>query len=218
MTENLTPSDPQPRALSEGGEEILDGADALIAALIQLERHVGEGGWDQSPRLFALVNTDSVIAADPELAGRLGLLGTADGGHPDALTAVEQDHFQPGDDLLDDLAAIFWPDTVHGCALSLESTFLPTEAEADIPEDPALATEYVSTHQDRLELRVVIGVDRDGHTHGVARMRSEPDELLGSPDLVPGLTEALVLTLTEPDLPRHARVDDADIAGNNQEQ
>jgi hypothetical protein len=32
-------------------------------------------------------------------------------------------------------------------------------------------------------------------------MRSEPDELLGSPDMVPGLTEALVQTLADPDQP-----------------
>lgn len=215
MTENLTPSDEQPQGISVGGEEILDGSDALAAALIELERHVGEGGWDQAPRLFALVNTDSVIAAEPQLAAQLGLRGSAEGGHPDALTAVEQDHFQPGEDLLEDLAAIFWPETVHGCALSLESTFLPPGAEADIPDDPELATQYVSTHEDRLELRVVIGVDRDGHTHGVARMRSEPDELLGSPDLVPGLTEALIRTLADPDLPDAA---DADNDADNQEK
>jgi len=201
MSENLIPPDEQPRALSEGGDAILDGSDALIAALIELERHIGAGGWDQPPRLFALVNTDSIIDADPELAERLGLRGSADGGHPHALTAVEQDQFRPSEDLLDDLSAIYWPDTVHGCALSLESTFLPPDAEADIPEDPELATQYVSTHADRLELRVVTGVDRAGHTHGVARMRSEPDELLGSPDMVPGLTEALVRTLADPDQP-----------------
>lgn len=208
MSENHTAPDQQPRALSEGGEAILDGSDALIAALIELERHVGAGGWDQAPRLFALVNTDSMIAAEPQLATQLGLVGSADGGHPDALTAVEQDHFRPSDDLLEDLASIFWPETVHGCALSLESTFLPPGAEADIPDDPALATQYVSTHEDRLELRVVMGVDRDGHSHGVARLRSEPDELLGSPDMVPGLTEALVRTLADPDLPESG--DDGD--------
>ncbi|WP_195909161.1 PPA1309 family protein [Microlunatus sp. Gsoil 973] len=220
MSENLIPPDERPRALSEGGDAILDGSDALIAALIELERHVGTSGWDQAPRLFALVNTDSIIAADPELADRLGLRGSAEGGHPDALTAVEQDQFQPSEDLLEDLSAIYWPDTVHGCALSLESTFLPPGAEADIPDDPELATQYVSTHDDRLELRVVTGVDRAGHTHGVARMRSEPEELLGSPDMVPGLTEALVQTLTDPGQP--ADTDDAvarhAAAPDNQEQ
>lgn len=219
MNQNPTPSEEQPQGISVGGEEIFDGSDALAAALIELERHVGEGGWDQAPRLFALVNTDSVIAAEPQLAAQLGLRGSAEGGHPDALTAVEQDHFRPGEDLLEDLAAIFWPETVHGCALSLESTFLPPGAEADIPDDPDLAAQYVSTHEDRLELRVVIGVDRDGHTHGVARMRSEPDELLGSPDLVPGLTDALIRTLADPDLPDAADDDhDADHDADHQEK
>jgi len=203
MSENLTTPettpDRQARALSEGGEEILDGSDALVAALIELERHVGGGGWDQPPRLFALVNTDAMIAAEPQLADQLGLVGSADGAHPDALTAVEQDHFRPSEDLLQDLSVIFWPETVHGCALCLESTFLPPDAEADIPDDPELATQYVASHADRLELRVVMGVDRDGNTHGVARLRSDPDELLGSEDLVPGLTEALRRTLEEPD-------------------
>lgn len=197
MSENQTPPDQQPRALSEGGEEILDGSDALAATLIELERHIGQTGWDQAPRLFALVNTDSMLAAEPQLATRLGLRGSADGGHPDALTAVEQDQFQPSEDLLADLSTIAWPETVFGCALSLESTFLPSDVEADIPDDPTLAAEYVANHDDRLELRVVMGVDRAGNTHGVARLRNEPDELLGSPDLVPGLTEALARTLTD---------------------
>ncbi|GAB3928883.1 hypothetical protein GCM10011575_13640 [Microlunatus endophyticus] len=199
MSENQTPSDQQPRALSEGGEEILDGSDALAAALIELERHIGQAGWDQAPRLFALVNTDSMLAAEPQLATQLGLRGSAEGGHPDALTAVEQDQFRPGEDLLADLSTIFWPETVFGCALSLESTFLPSGADADIPDDPALAAAYVAQHEQRLELRVVMGVDRAGNTHGVARLRNDPDELLGSPDLVPGLTEALAQTLTDPE-------------------
>jgi hypothetical protein len=173
-------------------------ADALIAALMELERHVAADGWDQPPRLFALVSTDAVIAAEPELAGNLGLRGSSDGGHPDALTAIEQDHFQPTSDLLADLSAIFWPEAVHGCALSLESTFLPADAEADIPDDPDLAREYVANHELQQEMRVVVGVDRDAHRHGVARLRSQPEELLGAADLVPGLTDALAHTLAPP--------------------
>jgi hypothetical protein len=198
MTDDDTLPEPAPEdAISDGGETILDGAEALIAALLELERHVGEGGWDQPPRLFALVATDAVIAAEPELAVQLGLRGSAEGGHPDALTAIEQDHFEPTEDLLSDLSTIFWPDAVHGCALSLESTFLPADAEADIPDDPDEAREYVAGHQQRQEMRVVVGVDRDDHRHGVARVRSDSGELIGAPDLVPGLTEALAHTLAE---------------------
>ena len=195
--------DPDPRtedAITEGGE-ILDSADALVAALLELERHVGQDGWEQTPRLFALVRTDAVIAAEPEMAEQLGLRGTADGGHPDALTAIEQDHFRPSADLLEDLESIVWPDAVQGCALSLISSFLPADAEVDIPDDPQEAAEYVAGHELQQEMRVVVGADRDDHRHGVARLRTQPDELLGAPDLVPGLTEALAHTLAEPEAP-----------------
>jgi hypothetical protein len=194
MTEDTSQPDD---SISAGGETILGSADALVAALLELERHVGGDGWDQGPRLFALVPTDAVIAAEPELAGQLGLRSSVDGGHPDALTAIEQDHFQPTEDLLSDLSQIYWPESVHGCALSLESTFLPADADAEIPEDPDLAREYVAAHEQQQEMRVVIGVDRDQHRHGVARLRSQPEELIGAPDLVPGLTEVLAHTLAE---------------------
>ncbi|QDP98751.1 hypothetical protein FOE78_11640 [Microlunatus elymi] len=187
--------------MAAGGEQILDSADALVAALMELERHVGSDGWDQAPRLFALVRTDAVIAAEPEMAEQLGLRGTADGGHPDALTAIEQDHFQPTNDLLADLSTIVWPEAVQGCALSLVSSFLPADAEVDIPDDPEEAAEYVAGHELQQEMRVVVGADREDHRHGVARLRSQPDELLGAQDLVPGLTEALAHTLAEPEDP-----------------
>lgn len=173
--------------------------EPLIAALMELERHVDRDGWDQQPRLFALVPTDSVIAAEPQLAQQLGLRGSAEGGHPDALTAIEQDQFSPGDDLVAELAAIVWPPQVYGCALSMESSFLPTDAEASIPSDPTEATAYVSDHERRQEMRVVAGVDRDQHRHGVGRLRSEPDELLGAADMVPGLTRVLADTLVDSD-------------------
>ncbi|MFP5416126.1 MAG: hypothetical protein ACLGHZ_04500, partial [Actinomycetes bacterium] len=65
--------------------------DALVAALMEIERHVGHGGWDQPARLFALVPTDELVAAEPALARTLGLRTTADGGSPGSLTAIEQE-------------------------------------------------------------------------------------------------------------------------------
>src|SRR3712207_589746 len=109
---------------------------ALIAALVDLERHVGAAGWNQPPRLFALVLTDVFAAAEPGLAADLGLRTTADGAAPAALTAIEQESFAATDDLLADLAQLEWPETVFGCAVSTERTFLPAGAEADIPDDP----------------------------------------------------------------------------------
>jgi hypothetical protein len=171
------------------------GQIALMAALLELERHVREAGWDQPARLFALVLTDELVASEPELAASLGLRGSVDGGPEHGLTAIEQDEFASGDDLLDDLAGMEWPETVFGCAVSLERTFLPPSVESDIPDDPRAAVEFVAEHPLRQDVRVLVGVDRAGHTHGVARLVSQPDELLAADDLVPGLTTALAHTL-----------------------
>ena len=169
--------------------------DALLAALVDLERHVGTAGWDQQPRLFALVLTDVFAEAEPALAAELGLRTTAQGAPPGALTAVEQEEFVASGDLLADLASLEWPQTVFGCAVSAERTFLPAGQEGELPEDPAAAAAYVAAHPARQDIRVVVGADRAGHVHGVARLVSQPDELLGAEDLVPGLGSALAHTL-----------------------
>jgi hypothetical protein len=172
------------------------GQVALMAAVLELERHLREAGWDQPPRLFALVPTDELLAAEPELAQALGLRGSAAGAPADALTAMEQDDLDPAVDILDTLATLEWPETVFGCAVSLERSFLPPSAEDDIPDDPAEAAQFVAEHPERADVRVVVAVDRAGHRHGVARLVSQPDELLAADDLVPGLVSALAHTLT----------------------
>ena len=169
---------------------------ALVAALLELDRHLGAAGWDRPARLFALVRTDELAVAEPGLAAELGLRTSRAGGLPDALTAIEQDHFDPGGDLLTGLAAIDWPPTVFGCAVSTERTFLPAAYQADLPEDTDRAAEIVANHPERQEIRVVVGVDRAGNRHGVARLASRPEELLGAENLVPGLAAALAHTLT----------------------
>ena len=170
-------------------------ADALLAALLELERHVARDGWDQPPRLFALVLTDVIAAAEPVVAAELGLRGTAAGGPPDALTAVEQEEFAGSGDLVADLAQLEWPDTVFGCALTAVRTFLPSALESELPDDPGAAAAYVAAHPQRQEMRIVVGADRAGNRHGLARLVDQPTELLGSRDLVPGLSEALAHTL-----------------------
>lgn len=182
--------------------------DALIAALIELENHVGEAGWDQPARLFALVRTDELIAAEPALAAHLGLPSSADG-HPEgALSSVEQDDFRtvgasgpesedaPGEaDLPRVLARITWPDAVTGCALALERSFLPSRFEAELPDDPVAAERVVAAHEHRQDLRLVVGVLRDGSAHALARLVNQPDELLSGPELAPGVASALAATL-----------------------
>ena len=161
----------------------------LIACLFDVERHVSSLGWDQPTRLFALVPTGELLEAEPLLRGRLPE------GSPDSLSAVEQDEFVAGEDLKERLEGITWPASVEGCAIALERSFLPREREAEIPGDATEGARFVAAHPERMDVRVVVGVLRDGSRHGLARLVSNPDELLGAEDLVPGLTEALARTL-----------------------
>ena len=184
--------------------------DALVAALIEVDRHVGRNGWDTPPRLFALVLNDVLAATEPqlsaELAGGAGVQGvrlpscephtTGAGAEPGALTAIEQDEFASSGDLTSDLAHLEWPESVYGCALAAVRIFLPSDADTELPADPEAAAAAVAQHPQRQEIRVVVGADRAGNRHGVARLAAQPEELLGAPDLVPGLASALAHTLS----------------------
>lgn len=183
--------------------------DALIAALVELEHHVGEAGWDQPARLFALVRTDELIAAEPDLAAHLGLRTSAEGHPPDALSSIEQEEFRsvggsqgdaPSESSLPEvLARITWPDAVAGCAIVLERSFLPAQFEAEVPEDPIAAERFVASHPQRQDLRLVAGVLRGGAAHCLARLVRNPEDLLSSPELAPGVVSALTATL-DPDM------------------
>lgn len=181
--------------------------EALVAALVELEQHVGASGWDQPPRLFALVDTDTLVATEPDLAAHLGLQASTETGIAGALTSIEQEHFDPGDDIAGALQQMMWPPNVTGCAVSLERSFLPAGSEDDIPADPEAAAAFVAGHPGRQDVRVVVGAVRPGPghrvgvgeqrilSHGVARLVSRPDDLLGGAELVPGLAELVEHTL-----------------------
>ncbi len=167
-------------------------SDALAAAVLEVERHVGRSGWDQPSRLFALVPTDELLEAAPELAGQIG------SEHLDGhLSSIEQEDFHNGLPLFEALAHLAWPPTVVGCILCVERAFLPSQYEADLPDNPDDAGEAVSNHPQRQELRLVTGVLRTGERHAVARVRSDPSELLGGENLAPGLSTALLATLDD---------------------
>ncbi|HET7724815.1 MAG TPA: PPA1309 family protein [Propionibacteriaceae bacterium] len=166
--------------------------DALAAAVLEVERHVGQGGWDQPTRLFALVPTAELLAAAPELAAQLGQ------DHPEGhLSSIEQEDFHNGLPLFEALAHLAWPPTVAGCVLSVERVFLPSQYESELPEDFDEAGEAVASHPHRQELRLVTGVLRTGERHAVARVRSDPTQLLGGEDMAPGLSTALLATLSD---------------------
>ena len=175
---------------------------ALTQALIELEQYVAKEGWDQPPRLFALVDTAELIAAEPRLAAALAPETVAlDGqiGPMRAYTSIEQEGF-PGDKALDEaLAALAWPGTVHGVALVLERVMLPPSAEGQLPADGSGVDldAWVAAHPERQEVRIAVGVLRDGGHDCALRLRAKDadDNVLSGPDLVPGLVRALQQTL-----------------------
>lgn len=83
----------------------------LLAVATETEQHVAADGWAQPDRVFALVRTSDLAAAEPALAAALSDAG--------ALTAVEQE-LPAGTDLHDYLGHLAWPAGVHGCALAVE--------------------------------------------------------------------------------------------------
>jgi len=163
--------------------------EALVAALVEVERYVGRSGWDQPARIFALVPTREFVAAEPSLAAQFAAA------NPDGFTSIEQDDFHAGDDLAETLARLIWPPTVAGCVLALERAFLPADAEAELPEDPVLAARVVAEHPQRLDLRVVVCGPGAVSRHAVARIRSAEQELLEGAEMVPALADALAHTL-----------------------
>ena len=172
-------------------------AQDLLAAALDIERHVAAEGWDQPTLLFALVPTEHIRAEQPALAAQLGVV---DGGP--ALTTFEQPA-PPDDEELDVfLARVEWPDEIAGAAVVVERIVLPPAAEemiADRPDAAAAARE----HPDAQDMRIVVAVSRDGQQVSVLRLRGSSgtgsqgdseDSVLTGTDLVPGLGEALQAT------------------------
>ena len=138
--------------------------------MVELDRHVARNGWHSPPRLFALVLSDVLAAAEPQLSAELRL----DSRTGRALTAIEQDEFVSSGDLIRDLAQLAWPEAVYGCALATVRMFLPEHVDVELPADPEAAVQLVASHPQRQEIRVVVGADRAGNRHGVARLAAIP--------------------------------------------
>lgn len=188
-------TDPDPE-LSGDLTADLDVDPALAAAVLEIESHIAEGGWDQPARLYALVETAALVAREPALAAAMGLDAASEEG---SLTPVEQDQLSPDRPLEQVLASILWPGGVAGCAAVVERLVLPPDADAQIPDDPAAAEEFASTHPDRQEVRIVAGATRGGSTYCALRLRAhdDPGSVVGGADLVPELLELLRDTLAD---------------------
>lgn len=179
--------------------------EQLTAVVTEIEQYVAGAGWDQRPRLFALVDTTDLVRREPAMAERLGLTDTdAEAG---TLTPVEQETPEDDTPLYELLAHIGWPDEVIGCAVVDEVLVLPPAAEAAAPEvdDASAATEWAQTHPQRREVRLVVGVLRDGSRMATLRLRADgetpadgyADDVVVGPDLAPGLAEALLETFAD---------------------
>ncbi len=170
---------------------------ALAAAVVEIERHVATGGWDAPVRVFALVRTQAALDAEPALAGQLpaDVLAAA-AADPQHLTSVEQEGLPPSDDLEGLLGAIAWPEGVDGAAITVERIVLPPEAQEGLPDDTEAALAALLEHPQRQDVRLAVGVLRDGASWCAVRQRSaDRDDAVGQgPDVVPGLVEALRAT------------------------
>lgn len=160
----------------------------LSSVVVEIERHLSGEGWDQPPRLFALVPTGELLTHEPQLAE---MLGESD---PEGLTPVEQAPFE--EDVAEVLARIEWPPAVAGCALVNEVFLLPDGAVAERPEGTD-ESDWAESHPDRRDVRIVVAVVRGGERASVLRVRGregEEDEVVAAPDLVPNLSAALLDT------------------------
>ncbi|MFF3490681.1 PPA1309 family protein [Streptomyces sp. NPDC002795] len=174
-------------------------ASPLTRAVLEIDEYAAGLGWDQPARLFALVDTAALRAQEPALAAQLGLEGEQEAAP--GLTPIEQDEIPAGKPLDEFLGTIAWPDAVVGCALTVERLMLPPSAEASVPEglSDAKLTKWVAEHPDRQEVRMTVGVLRDGTRDSALRLREKDatTEVLTGSNLVPGLAEALSVTFAE---------------------
>jgi hypothetical protein len=191
-------------------------ADALSRAVIEIERHVSSAGWDQPAQLFALVPTEELLRAEPQLAAELG---AEDATQP--LTPVAQGELPGGMDdehLADALARIEWPEGVSGCALAVERIVLPASVEAGLSdaESDAELARLAGSDPRRHEVRMVAAVLREGDRFGAVRLRTHDEDsaVLTGTDLVPTLCEVLSLTFE----PSTGPVEGAGVDGSSDDE
>ncbi|MCE1179438.1 MAG: PPA1309 family protein [Micrococcales bacterium] len=169
--------------------------DLLAITALDTERYVAGAGWDQNPRLFALVDTAELMEREPHLREQMSGPDLM----PGALTALEQDDLPPTSHLESFLGRLSWPEAVMGVALAVERIVVPPEAERGLPEDPEKAVEALAAHPQREDVRLLVAVHRDGRSICLLRQRAHDsdDQVAMGSDIAPGLVHALRATLQD---------------------
>lgn len=186
-------TDPTTDPTEQPGPEQPAADLALRAAVLELEKHAAESGWDQPARVFALVHTQELLEDEPGLAELLEVDPSED--LTGSITPIEQEELPADEPLEQLLTEMSWSDSVHGTAVIVERLVLPPSVE--LPDDDSAAQQVAETHPERQEVRMVAGATRTGSTYCALRLRSHDDafSVIEGPDLVPALLELLRSTL-----------------------
>lgn len=162
-----------------------DLAAVLPSATREIEEFVAAAGWDQPIQMFALVPTQQLLSAEPELSDQLD---------PESLLTPIAQESLPSEDLAESLSRILWPEQVVGCAVVQEILVLPPGAEEQLPSEGKQARQAAAEHPDRHEARLVAAVLRDGGETCVMRLRTageDEGEVIQDVSLAPNLISAL---------------------------
>ncbi|PID54417.1 MAG: hypothetical protein CSB46_02650 [Micrococcales bacterium] len=176
--------------------------DPLQGAVLEIEEHVARAGWDAPVRVFALIRTAEALARDPGLGDRLhpDIVQRA-GSAPGYLTPVEQEDLPQAQSVEELLGRISFGPAVDGAAVSVERIVVPPDVERTLPQDPEQALPILLASPHREDVRLVVGALRTGPACCAVRQRSHdhPGMVGISPDMAPGIIEALRATLEDRD-------------------
>lgn len=176
VTDDATQSTPtpEPSDADRGATPGPERADLPHADLLQVaqetEQHVAADGWGQRERVFALVPTADLVAAEPSLADALAGAGR--------YSSIEQE-LPEGVELEEYLGRLAWPRSVTGCALAVERLRAAPAAEGqtageadgtaseDGPDGTASGTEPV---------RLLVVATREGERFTLVRFAAHDSD------------------------------------------
>lgn len=176
VTDDATQSTPtpEPSDADRGATPGRERADLPPADLLQVaqetEQHVAAAGWDQRERVFALVPTADLVAAEPSLADALAGAGR--------YSSIEQE-LPEGVELEEYLGRLAWPRSVTGCALAVERLRAAPAAEgqtADEAGDTASEGGAGDTAPGTEPVRLLVVATREGERFTLVRFAAHDSD------------------------------------------